>query len=235
MSKIKLIATDMDGTFLNNQMNFDQERFAWIFKKLTASKILFVVASGNQYAQLQSFFKKYPQIIYVAENGAYLRNQQQVFAISSYSFKAVATILEKLQKMEQLKVNSFNEIDDSILKFGINCPPKQTTDIVSILKQSLKQVGVPTSSGLGDIDVVQPGINKAWGLSKIGARFGIGLNEMCAFGDGGNDIEMLQAVGEGVAMSNALPIAQEAADFLTTSNQQAGVLQYIEQILARRS
>lgn len=53
---IKIIAVDMDGTFLNDQMSFDRKRFSAQYSQLKERGIKFVVASGNQYYQLISFF-----------------------------------------------------------------------------------------------------------------------------------------------------------------------------------
>ncbi|WP_192872385.1 HAD hydrolase family protein, partial [Streptococcus suis] len=44
---IKLIATDMDGTFLDGEGSFDRQRFAAILAQLAERKIPFVIASGN--------------------------------------------------------------------------------------------------------------------------------------------------------------------------------------------
>ena len=53
---IKLIATDMDGTFLNSQKDYNREHFADLYAELKKRDIKFVVASGNQSFQLKSFF-----------------------------------------------------------------------------------------------------------------------------------------------------------------------------------
>ncbi len=53
---IKLIAVDMDGTFLSEAGNYDRERFKKQYIKMKEKDIKFVVASGNQYYQLHSFF-----------------------------------------------------------------------------------------------------------------------------------------------------------------------------------
>ncbi|MDU0402063.1 5-amino-6-(5-phospho-D-ribitylamino)uracil phosphatase YbjI [Lactococcus lactis] len=53
---IKAIAIDMDGTFLNSNNDYDRKAFLELFKKLKAKEVRFVVASGNQYAQISSFF-----------------------------------------------------------------------------------------------------------------------------------------------------------------------------------
>ena len=52
----KLIATDMDGTFLRDDMTYDRDFFATLHEKMQAQGIQWVVASGNQYFQLTSFF-----------------------------------------------------------------------------------------------------------------------------------------------------------------------------------
>ena len=64
---IKLIAVDMDGTFLNSQSKYNEVRFKEIHSRLDEKGIHFVVASGNQYYQLKDFFTDYDDIDYVAE------------------------------------------------------------------------------------------------------------------------------------------------------------------------
>lgn len=79
---IKLIAVDMDGTFLNSQSKYNEVRFKEIHSKLDEKGIHFVVASGNQYYQLKDFFTDYDDIDYVAENGALIRNPEKVYAVT---------------------------------------------------------------------------------------------------------------------------------------------------------
>lgn len=75
---IKVIATDMDGTFLRDDKTFDEERFKRILSVLEKEAIKFVIASGNQYRQLRLNFPAYDgQFAYVAENGAHIISQGQ--------------------------------------------------------------------------------------------------------------------------------------------------------------
>ncbi|MCT7721047.1 MAG: HAD hydrolase family protein, partial [Lactobacillus crispatus] len=53
---IKLIATDMDGTWLTDQKDYDKELFLREFAEMQKQGIKFVVASGNQYANLMTRF-----------------------------------------------------------------------------------------------------------------------------------------------------------------------------------
>ena len=46
---------------------------------------------------------------------------------------------------------------------------------------------------------------------------------MIAFGDGYNDLSMLQLAGMGVAMANAAPEVRAQADYITLSNEEDGV------------
>ncbi|WP_057490839.1 Cof-type HAD-IIB family hydrolase [Streptococcus orisasini] len=68
---VKVIATDMDGTFLNSQGQYDRERFQKLLRQLQERDIRFVVASGNQYQQLRDQFPDcHEQLTFVSENGA---------------------------------------------------------------------------------------------------------------------------------------------------------------------
>ncbi|WP_127849083.1 Cof-type HAD-IIB family hydrolase [Lacticaseibacillus hulanensis] len=260
---IKLIATEMDGSFLRDDMTYDEAKFAELMKRMQAQNIQFVCASGNQYFQLQSFFTKYPDVIYVAENGAYIRSRDHVYAVSSFKDAATADILTVLNQIDDIKllvcgqanayaltttdpthvqtmrnyyhelrvIDDFADIDDRILKFAISCPPARTDAIVEHLRSALSGLADVTSSGHGDIDIIQPGLNKAAGLKELGQILGVDLAEMVAFGDGGNDLEMLREVGDGVAMANAQPDVLAVANTTTGSNEDQGVLQYLDKIL----
>lgn len=72
-------------------------------------------------------------------------------------------------------------------------------------------------------DVVPEGSNKAVGIQHLLVHYGIDPKETIAFGDGGNDIEMLRYVGIGVAMGNASDEVKAAADFVTTSVDDEGI------------
>ena len=73
-------------------------------------------------------------------------------------------------------------------------------------------------------DVVPRGSSKAVGIDKIIEYYGISLHETMAFGDGGNDMAMLRHAGIGVAMGNAGDEVKEAADYVTDSVDDDGVM-----------
>ena len=72
-------------------------------------------------------------------------------------------------------------------------------------------------------DVMPAGGGKPEGVRAMCERYGFTLEEAVAFGDGGNDISMLQAVGTGVAMGNASDNVKAAADYVTTDVDDDGI------------
>lgn len=53
--------------------------------------------------------------------------------------------------------------------------------------------------------------------------FNLTAEQCMAFGDGGNDVEMLEFAGIGVAMGNATAMAKEAADYITEDVDKEGI------------
>ena len=73
------------------------------------------------------------------------------------------------------------------------------------------------------VDVIPEDGGKAVGLKSVLDFCGISRGESIAFGDGGNDTEMLLYAGTGVAMGNACEEAKRAADYVTTDVDDDGI------------
>lgn len=81
----------------------------------------------------------------------------------------------------------------------------------------------------GLIEISCPGVNKAAGVAVLAERYGVAAEDVIAFGDMPNDVEMLSWAGTGVAMANASPVLFAAADHVTASNDEDGVAAVLEQ------
>jgi hydroxymethylpyrimidine pyrophosphatase-like HAD family hydrolase len=77
-------------------------------------------------------------------------------------------------------------------------------------------------------DVVAANNGKEKGMDEINNYFGFDLEETMAFGDGGNDIGMLRHAAIGVAMGNANETVKQAADYVTTSVDDHGVMNALQ-------
>lgn len=73
------------------------------------------------------------------------------------------------------------------------------------------------------LEFVPRGYSKRTGIRKICEYTGIDPKDTYAFGDGTNDVEMLEGAGVGVAMGNAKEPAVEAADYVTDDIHQDGI------------
>lgn len=73
------------------------------------------------------------------------------------------------------------------------------------------------------IEIVNIGSNKAQGLRILCQHYGLSMNQVMAFGNEGNDLEMLNEAGIGVAMGNAPEYVQQSANFITKSNDEEGI------------
>ncbi len=117
------------------------------------------------------------------------------------------------------------------LKFLARCPEGEAQE--RAVREGLEAIeGVSlTASYPGTVEVMQEGVSKATGLKLLTARLGIRPEQVMAFGDYQNDIDMLAWAGHGVAMGNALPEVKAAARHVTKENTACGVAWMVEQLL----
>ena len=67
-------------------------------------------------------------------------------------------------------------------------------------------------------------VRKSEGVHFLCEYYGIPLEEVIAFGDGKNDMDMLKAAGNSYAMANAPREVQESAKHVTLDNDHEGLL-----------
>ena len=93
--------------------------------------------------------------------------------------------------------------------------------------------GVLAYSGAGGLAEINPvGVTKAAGLARWCAERGIAAEQVWAFGDMPNDLPMLSWAGRSYAVANAHPQVLDAADVVCPSNDDDGVAQVLEALLA---
>ncbi|MFJ5561923.1 Cof-type HAD-IIB family hydrolase [Lysinibacillus xylanilyticus] len=79
-------------------------------------------------------------------------------------------------------------------------------------------------------DVLPKGGSKAAGIEKVLEKMGLTLNDAIAFGDGINDIEMLRAVGTGVAMGNGHERVKAVATHIAEHVDEDGLAKIMRQL-----
>ncbi|AUO66024.1 sugar-phosphatase [Citrobacter freundii complex sp. CFNIH2] len=264
---VKIIAVDMDGTFLDNNSEYDRARFREQYIEMKKMGIHFVVASGNQYYQLASFFPEIrDEIAFVAENGALVIDagtqvfhgeleSQQVTNINNIlenyggidfvvcglrsawvkksTPRSFLDIMRKYYHRLQL-VDTYDQIDDVIFKYALSLDDAAIPALYGSLSTSLHGTVKPVTSGHGFMDLIIPGVHKASGIQRLMNRWKITAEEIAAFGDSGNDIEMLSLATYSFSMENASDSVKNVSVFNAGKNTENGVLDVIDRILLRQ-
>ena len=84
------------------------------------------------------------------------------------------------------------------------------------------------------LEFASPDVTKATGLKFLADHLGLARERTVAFGDGENDIELVEWAGYGVAVENADDLVKEVADFVCPSVDDEGVAQVLEAYLDSR-
>ncbi len=79
-------------------------------------------------------------------------------------------------------------------------------------------------------EILPSGISKATVLPRLCAHLGIPRSHAIAVGDYDNDVTMLRAAGVGIAVANAPPAVQAAADYVTVSNEEHAIARIVSDI-----
>ncbi len=116
----------------------------------------------------------------------------------------------------------------------ISIIPKQNCvyQIIDKLEKELPNLKISlmqdSFSDLKYIEIHNNDINKFNGIKLIADKENIENKDIICFGDGLNDIEMIEKSGIGVAMGNALSDIKQIADCTTLSNNEEGVKYFLE-------
>jgi hypothetical protein len=84
------------------------------------------------------------------------------------------------------------------------------------------------------LEFAQAGVTKGAGLDFLSEHLGFSRERTIAFGDGENDVELVQWPAYGIAMANAHPRVKAVASWEAPSAEDEGVAQVLEALLELR-
>ena len=251
---IKLVATDMDGTFLDENGRFDMDRLKSLLVSYKEKGIYFAVASGRGFLSLEKLFADVrDDIIFIAENGSLVEYQGQDFYLAtfeklqtspyvdinkllltgkkgSYVLDTVdETYLKESQHYNEniQKVASLEDITDDIFKFTTNFTEETIEAGESWVNENVPGVKAMTT-GFESIDIVLDYVDKGVAIVELAKKLGITMDQVMAFGDNLNDLHMMQVVGHPVAPENARPEILELAETVIGHHKDQSVIAYME-------
>ena len=213
---VKLIASDLDGTLLQNGAHdvnpivFDQIR------TLKEHGIMFATASGRQYLNLRRLFTPVQDdIAYIAENGSLCIYNEETISKGIIELDLAYRILDEVAKYPQYNCI----ISGERVCYSTSKNPKFYNHMVN--EKHLKEmfssdIKVVTSGNLW-VDFICPTANKGSALKDLIDHLHIEAKDCVVFGDQYNDVEMLQTAGTSYAMANAAPGIDKYATNVTDS------------------
>jgi len=107
--------------------------------------------------------------------------------------------------------------------------PEHMAKIEPLMQQRFPQLAIYRSSPFF-LEIVPQGVDKAKSIDNLRRMINIEVDEIAAFGDGYNDISMVEYAGIGVAMANGCDEIKKVANFISLSNDEAGVAYAIEKL-----
>ena len=119
---------------------------------------------------------------------------------------------------------------EKVHKILLICEEDQVPEIEMQLKENFPEVNTVRSSPIL-LEIMDLGVNKAEAVKILCEHWKSDVRETIAFGDNYNDMEMLQAVGCGVAMGNAPKDIQEKFEYVTKDNDHDVIAYMLEMLL----
>ena len=141
-------------------------------------------------------------------------------------------IIEKLTHQKPVYSKNLNDIIDfdpnNIVMIASN---KKLAKIKSDIEMKFGDSLHITFTGRSSLEAMPKDINKGTSILDLAKYYKLNIDEVLAFGDGHNDYEMIKTAGCGVAMKNANKDLKKVADYITLSNSDDGVADYIEKFI----
>ena len=258
MEEYRLIFSDIDGTLLNSKHEVPEQTAKLLRKIYQEEGKIFILVSARMPEGMRGIRDKIgvpaPMICY---SGAYILDEKENCLFSQTMDKnKVEQIMELASDRLSFNLYSHDQwfakdpCDSWVLQeseiTGI-VPMKlqrdsaclsQTHKILcmgspDVIKQMEKEIRDKVAVSVYRskptyLEIMSEQVSKANAVHMVGQYFHIPREKMIAFGEGYNDLEMLQYVHTGIAMENAVSEIKKAADFVTLTNDEEGVRVYLE-------
>ncbi|ADY50940.1 Cof-like hydrolase [Pseudopedobacter saltans DSM 12145] len=249
---IKAVFFDVDGTLISFETHKIPQSTLDAIKTLKEKGIKIIVATGRSTNQL-SHLKEIDFDGYLTFNGNLcVGHNKEIFhkrAIPKENIEALIKYQKEVKRFPCIFMSEFdnkiNYVDNEVIEVFnlLNLPLTMETETMEEgLKKDIIQMNVFINPDEDEhliqnaltecetsrwthlfADVNLKNSNKGTGLIAFTKHLDIDISETLAFGDGGNDIEMLKTAGIGIAMGNANREVKAIADYITDAVDGDGI------------
>lgn len=245
---IKAAFFDVDGTLLSHKTKQVPLSARTALEKLKDSGIRCIVATGRQIHEMEKLpmggvsFDGYitmnGQLTLDADKqplyGMPLQGEAKDYALKLFREKEIPVILVERNR---LYVNAESQrVTDVQTSISSKVPPMGEYEGADVYQACLYITGeeehllapiagkcLVTRWHPGGVDVIARGGGKRTAVERYLKENGLKREEIIAFGDSENDLEMIRFAGIGVALGNAEEKVKQAADYVTADIDDDGV------------
>lgn len=154
--------------------------------------------------------------------------------ISAYEPDEYVLLENKVNGMPIKVVDNFKEyVDFDVNKCLITVEPELAAAYEEELREKYEDIVSVYRSEPFYIEIMPKNVDKATSLDQMLKVIGQTRENTICCGDGFNDISMVRYAGVGVAMGNAQPALKEAADYITDTNDNDGLVQVIDTFILK--
>jgi Cof subfamily protein (haloacid dehalogenase superfamily) len=251
---IQAIFFDIDGTLVSFNTHRVSDSTIQALNELRRKGIKVFIATGRAAASINNLGDlKFDG--YITMNGSCCYVENEIIHKQTILKSNIKALIEYVENVDSFPCfftdgnepfcNYSNEISDKVFE-SLNFPPPEPKPIGKALEAEICQMSVfynkqdeekilallpdcKTASWSPHFsDIIPKESGKENGIDRMLAHFNIPLEATMAFGDGGNDISMLQHVKTGVAMGDANDEVKQAADYVTSSVDEDGIRKALE-------
>ena len=248
MDRIRLIASDMDATLLDEYSQLPP-KFTETICALAGQGILFAAASGRPLYTLETMFPDLlEEIILIGDNGGAARWKGKDLFVSEMpaeGWRQLARSTKQAgdvgllcglqaayaEKQDEKYDKVFKNFYTRVVYLANDDSQKAFDRIYGAFHTGNGGAFSVAVAGRNWVDVMNPGVHKGAALAKVGALLGIPADSMMAFGDTYNDAEMLTTAKYGFLMENGSGPLRAQVPFLAPSHREYGVMQVLKQVL----
>ena len=242
----KVLVLDIDGTLTNSKKEITEATKQGIWNILQHGHKV-ILASGRPTPGMRKCeeeleLKKYGGYL-LSFNGArivecktgevvYQRTLPLSIVPGLYEFgKANGCGLITYQGPGVISDNFVEYVNFDINKCLMTAPEEIAPELEKQLQEKYSDVASIYRSEPYFIEIMPKDVNKATSLDHMLEGMGLTRENAICCGDGYNDISMIEYAGTGVAMGNAQPAVKDAADYITGTNDEDGLVEVIDKFI----
>lgn len=129
-------------------------------------------------------------------------------------------------------IDDWNDLpEEDIYQITFGMDSKHAADVEEAFNKDHENKISAFASATFAIDVNVKGVSKGSGLERLLAKMGMTGDDLIAFGDGGNDIPMLDFAKYSYAMANGMDKVKKHAKFIAPANTENGVFRVLQKYL----